>query len=119
MGGTIAAVRSDGFDFNITERQATISLPLADDGVAEGSETATFTIEPNDPYQINPAATEVTFALADTPDQATVPEESESNSTLPEANPLVLARIALLHPSAAPFTIFLIPLRMSISTRLT
>jgi hypothetical protein len=74
-GGTIANLSEDGFDLTITERRAIISLPILDDGTSEGSETATFTLEPGDTYEINQAATGATFALADTPDQASVPEE--------------------------------------------
>ena len=97
VGGTIAAVRDDGFDFTITEQTATISLPVLDDGVAEGSETAIFTLIESDGYELNAAFNEATFTLADTLDQATVSEESEltgdeiSNSTLPEANALSLS----------------------------
>uniref|UniRef100_UPI00065055B9 DVUA0089 family protein n=2 Tax=Crocosphaera watsonii TaxID=263511 RepID=UPI00065055B9 len=96
-GGSIAALQEDGFDFTITEQTATISLPVLDDGVDEGSETATFTLEPGDNYELNPANNQVIFTLADTLDQATVAQESEligdeiSNSTLPEANPLSLS----------------------------
>ena len=90
-GGTIAAVQDDGFDFTITEQTATISLPVLDDGVDEGSEIATFTLELGETYELNPAATEVTFALADTIDQVSVPEEIEDNSTIAEANALGLS----------------------------
>ena len=97
-GGTISEVRSDGFDLTITEREATISLPVLDDGVDESSETATFTLEPSDTYEINAAAAGATFNLADTQDQLSVPQETEfgfsretSNSTIPEANALGLS----------------------------
>ena len=96
-GGTIAAVRDDGFDFTITEQTATINLPVLNDGMDEGSETATFTLEENETYELNAAATEATFTLADTLDQAAIPQESEligdgiSNSTLPQANTLGLS----------------------------
>ena len=96
-GGTIATVRDDGFDFTITEQTATINLPILNDGVDEGSETATFTLEANETYELNAAATVATFTLADTLDQAVIPQESEltgdglSNSTLPEANALGLS----------------------------
>jgi len=89
-GGTVAEVRDDGFDLTITEQTATISLPVLDDGVSEGSETATFTLEPSDTYEINQAATEATFTLVETLDQVAVAEEVESNDTLPEANTLGL-----------------------------
>ncbi|MEB3356616.1 MAG: serine hydrolase [Synechococcales bacterium] len=96
-GGTIAAVRDDGFDITISEQQATIRLPIVGDGVAEGSETATFTLEAGEGYELNQQATAATFILVDTLDQAAVPLESElignevSNSTLPEANVLGLS----------------------------
>ncbi|NEP18910.1 MAG: D-alanyl-D-alanine carboxypeptidase [Leptolyngbya sp. SIO4C1] len=90
QGGTIANLQDDGFDLTITEQDATISLPVLEDGTDEGRETATFILEPGDTYQINPAATEATFNLADTLDQVAVSEEVESNSTLSEANVLGL-----------------------------
>ena len=96
-GGTIAAVREDGFDLTITEQTATISLPVLDDAIEEGGETASFTLEESDNYELNAAFNEATFTLADTLDQATVAEESEligdeiSNSTIPEANALSLS----------------------------
>ncbi|MEL6351880.1 MAG: amidase family protein [Cyanobacteria bacterium J06627_28] len=96
-GGSIAAVRDDGFDLTITEQTATISLPVLSDGVAEGSETASFALVESDDYELNAAFNEATFTLADTLDQATVAEESElfgdeiSNSTIPEANALSLS----------------------------
>ncbi|MEL6137270.1 MAG: DVUA0089 family protein, partial [Cyanobacteria bacterium J06628_6] len=96
-GGTIAAVNADGFDLTITEQTATISLPVLDDGVAEGSESASFALVASDRYELNAAFNEATFTLADTLDQATVSEESElmgdeiSNSTIPEANALSLS----------------------------
>ncbi|MEL7521475.1 MAG: pre-peptidase C-terminal domain-containing protein, partial [Cyanobacteria bacterium J06553_1] len=81
----------------ITEQTTTISLPVLDDGVAEGSETASFALAASDNYELNAAFNEATFTLADTLDQATVSEESEltgdeiSNSTIPEANALSLS----------------------------
>ncbi|MEM9212789.1 MAG: SGNH/GDSL hydrolase family protein [Cyanobacteria bacterium P01_F01_bin.150] len=93
-GGSIAAVSTDGFDLTITEQTATISLPVLNDGVDEGSETASFALEASDDYELNAAFNEATFTLADTLDQATVSVESEligdeiSNSTIPEANAL-------------------------------
>ncbi|MEM9219708.1 MAG: PPC domain-containing protein [Cyanobacteria bacterium P01_F01_bin.150] len=96
-GGTIAAVSADGFDFTITEQTATISLPVLDDGVAEGSETASFALVASDDYELNAAFNEAVFTLADTLDQATISAESEligdeiSNSTIPEANALSLS----------------------------
>lgn len=90
-GGTIAEVRDDSFDLTITEREATIGLPILEDGTNESSETATFTLEPSDSYEINQAATFASFTLVDNPGQVSVPEEVESNSTLTEANALGLS----------------------------
>ncbi|MGD1930412.1 MAG: DVUA0089 family protein [Leptolyngbyaceae cyanobacterium] len=90
-GGTIAAVRDDGFDVTITEREATVSLPILDDGMNEDSETATFRIEPSDSYETVQIFNEVTFLLSDTPGQVSAPEEIEGNSTLSEANSLGLS----------------------------
>ena len=91
-GGTIAEVRSNGFDLTITEREATISLPILDDGTSEGSETATFTLEPSDTYEINAAAAEAAFTLADTVGQiSSASGDIETNNTIPEANSLGLS----------------------------
>ena len=90
-GGTVTEVRDDGFDLTLTEQQVSVSLPILEDGTNEGSENATFTIDSGDSYEINPAFNEVTFALADTIDQITVPAEIEDNDTLAEANPVSLS----------------------------
>ena len=90
-GGTIAALRDDGFDLTIIEQEATIALPVLADDVSEGSETATFTLEPDDTYEINAAATEASFTLVETLDQASVSEEVEGNDTLSEANAIGLS----------------------------
>ncbi|MEL6385621.1 MAG: hypothetical protein AAFQ89_24795 [Cyanobacteria bacterium J06626_18] len=86
-----AAVRDNGLDITLTERQASVSLPILDDGIDEGSETATFTIEPSDSYETVSVFSEVSFLLGDTPGQASTPEEIEGNSTLSEANALGLS----------------------------
>ena len=90
-GGTLAAVRDNGLDITLTEREATVSLPILDDGINEGSETAAFTVEPGDGYETVDILAEVNFFLGDTPGQASSPEEIEGNSTLPEANALGLS----------------------------
>ncbi len=93
-GGTINNLREDGFDLTITERQATIALSVLDDGLEEGGETATFTLESSGAYEINQAAAAVTFGLADTPDQVVgVSEELEGNDTLTDANGLSLSTL--------------------------
>ena len=91
-GGTLAAVRDDGFDVTLTEREATVSLPILDDGIAEGGEIATFRVEPGDGYETAEAVAEVTFSLGDTlGQQGSVPEEIEGNNVLPDANALGLS----------------------------
>ncbi|MEM8827922.1 MAG: pre-peptidase C-terminal domain-containing protein [Cyanobacteria bacterium P01_G01_bin.19] len=92
QGGTIAEVGDDGFDLTITEREATIRLPVLEDGVNEGSETATFTLQPGDTYEIVSPIAEAAFILTDTPDQVAVsPEEVEENDTLSQATALSLS----------------------------
>ena len=90
VGGAIAAVRDDDFDLTITEQTAIVSLPILDDGLTEGSETATFTLVPGDAYEVNQELTEATFILADTLGEVSIPEEIEGNNTLAEANALGL-----------------------------
>ncbi|MEM1281753.1 MAG: PPC domain-containing protein, partial [Cyanobacteria bacterium P01_H01_bin.152] len=90
-GGTIAALRENGLDVTLTAREATVRLPILEDGLDEGIETATFTVEPGDGYETAEAVAEVTFSLSDTPGQTSAPEEIEGNSTLSEANALGLS----------------------------
>ncbi|MEM9274637.1 MAG: DVUA0089 family protein [Cyanobacteria bacterium P01_F01_bin.143] len=90
LGGSIAAVRTDGFDLTITEPTATINLPVLDDGITEGSETATFILEPGDNYETNQELVEAVFILSDTITEVSVPEEIEGNDTIADANALGL-----------------------------
>ena len=90
QGGTIANLSNEGFDLTITEREATISLPILEDGINEGSETANFTLEPGNTYELNAAATIATFALADTIDQVSIPTEIERNNVISQASALGL-----------------------------
>ena len=90
-GGTLAAVRENGLDITLTEQEATVSLPILDDGIDEGGEAVTFRVEPGDGYETAESVAEVSFSLGDTlGQQASAPEEIERNSTLPEANALGL-----------------------------
>ncbi|NEP16792.1 MAG: hypothetical protein F6J97_07785, partial [Leptolyngbya sp. SIO4C1] len=62
--------------FTITEQTATLSLPVANDGNAEGVETVSLTLAApgsNDDYQIDPEANTATFTIVDT--AADVPPE--------------------------------------------
>ncbi|MEO1183750.1 MAG: PPC domain-containing protein, partial [Cyanobacteria bacterium J06636_27] len=69
-------------DLTITEQTATVGLPVANDGVAEGMETAVFTLVEGEGYEINPEASGNSFTIVDT--AAEVPAapiiESRSNS---------------------------------------
>ncbi|MEM1280959.1 MAG: DVUA0089 family protein, partial [Cyanobacteria bacterium P01_H01_bin.152] len=90
-GGTLAAVRENELDITLTEQVTTVSLPILEDGIDEDNETATFTVEPGEGYETAEAVAEVAFFLADTPGEASTPEEIEGNSTLPTANALGLS----------------------------
>ena len=85
-GGEVVGVSDDGtgFDFKITDQSATIELPIADDGIAEATETATFTLQPGTGYMVSPAANGGEFTLSDTV-IAAPPIDTESNDTLDTA----------------------------------
>jgi CubicO group peptidase (beta-lactamase class C family) len=53
------------FNFTITEQNAQISLPVLNDGEIEAEETATFTVETGEGYEVNPDAQTVTFTIVD------------------------------------------------------
>lgn len=59
-------IADSNFNFTITEQNAQISLPVANDGETEGEETATFTIEAGEGYEVNPDAQTGTFTIVDT-----------------------------------------------------
>lgn len=92
MGGEITNVGEDGFHFNITEMEASISLPILDDANEEFLEEAVFTVESGEGYQVNPEADGGTFTLVNTPDQVppATTELEESNDTIEFAQPLGL-----------------------------
>jgi hypothetical protein len=69
--------------FTITDINASIELPIADDGEDEAIEEAVFTLESGDGYQVDPDASVGTFSLVDTLDQVPAPTEvSEPNDTI-------------------------------------
>lgn len=86
MGGEIVGVNGDGtgFDFKIVEQNATIELPIANDGETEGIESAVFTLEPGTGYLVNPSENEGTFILSDEPVVAP-PTDEETNDTIATA----------------------------------
>jgi len=83
-GGAISGVTDTGFDFTITEQSAVIELPVANDGEAEGIETATFTLQPGTGYLVSPADSGGEFTIGDMP-IAAPPSDSESNDTIATA----------------------------------
>ncbi|MEM8827919.1 MAG: pre-peptidase C-terminal domain-containing protein [Cyanobacteria bacterium P01_G01_bin.19] len=90
-GGSIAAVTADGFDLTLTEQSVTVNLPVLDDGVSEGSETATFTLQPGANYEVAEGVSEATFTVVDTLEQVSNPEEIEVNDTIADANAIGLS----------------------------
>ncbi|UKP00018.1 serine hydrolase [Nostoc sp. UHCC 0870] len=53
------------FNFTITEQNAQISLPVLNDGEIEGEETATFTVEAGEGYEVDSNANSGTFTIVD------------------------------------------------------
>ncbi|MEM8827923.1 MAG: spondin domain-containing protein [Cyanobacteria bacterium P01_G01_bin.19] len=77
-GGGVVNIGNDGtVDILVTEQTATVNVAVSDDGVAEGLETAVFTLVDGDRYQIGEEAEEnsSSFTLVDT--TAVVPPEAE------------------------------------------
>ena len=69
--------------FTITEQTATISLPVANDGAAEGIETVSLTLaEPGEDanYQVDPVTNTAAFTIVDTADE--VPPEPITDGRL-------------------------------------
>ncbi|MEM6404472.1 MAG: serine hydrolase domain-containing protein, partial [Cyanobacteria bacterium P01_D01_bin.116] len=58
-------INDENFDFTITEQDAQISLPVLNDGEIEGQETATFTVEAGEGYQVDSNANSGTFTIVD------------------------------------------------------
>ncbi|BAB74354.1 Ig-like domain-containing protein [Anabaena sp. FACHB-709] len=83
-GGTIVAVREDGFDLSMTAQRAVIDLPVKNDGITEGTETAVFSLQPGTGYIIGETNNQAIFTIVDalTPLSA----EIESNDTIATAN---------------------------------
>jgi Ca2+-binding RTX toxin-like protein len=85
-GGELVSASPDNtsFTFRIKQKTASVSVAVANDGKAEPLETAIFSLEAGDGYQVNPEANSGTFKIVDTPDQAPGSTE-ESNDTLETA----------------------------------
>ncbi|MEL7330658.1 MAG: pre-peptidase C-terminal domain-containing protein [Cyanobacteria bacterium J06560_2] len=81
-GLAVAESFPEQITFTITEQTATISLPVANDGTAEGLEVVALTLaEPGeeDAYQVDPVTNTATFTIVDT--AAEVPAEPITEST--------------------------------------
>ncbi|MCC5602100.1 pre-peptidase C-terminal domain-containing protein [Nostoc favosum] len=87
-GGSITAVRADGFDLKFTSQEVLIELPVKNDGVAEGTETAVFTLLAGTGYVIGESS-QATFTILDTPQPLSA--EIESNDTIATANNTLLS----------------------------
>ncbi|MBE9064024.1 calcium-binding protein [cf. Phormidesmis sp. LEGE 11477] len=84
-GGEIVGVREDGFDILLTDFTVLVDLPVAADGEAEGLETASFSLEVGDGYEVNEAFSSGSFDIADTTNEIPAGALNQRNDTLPEA----------------------------------
>ncbi|MBE9215027.1 pre-peptidase C-terminal domain-containing protein [Plectonema cf. radiosum LEGE 06105] len=93
-GGNIVSIDDATVNVLITEQTATVTVPVKDDGIVEGLETAVFTlVEPpaDAGYQIglNPQANQSSFDIYDTVNNAPVIVlDVESNDTIATSTPL-------------------------------
>ena len=72
---------SEELNFTITEQNAQISLPVANDGETEAEETATFTIEDGNRYEIDPDAQTTTFTILDSLEELILTPVTDDNTT--------------------------------------
>ena len=59
-------IADENFNFTITEQNAQISLPVANDGEIEGEEIVTFSLEAGEEYEVDSNAQTGTFTIFDT-----------------------------------------------------
>ncbi|MEM8780044.1 MAG: hypothetical protein AAGF26_14455, partial [Cyanobacteria bacterium P01_G01_bin.49] len=90
-GGEIVNVREDGFDILLRDFTTLINLPVAADGEAEGLETASFSLEVGDGYEVNDDFSSGSFDIVDTADEIPADALNQRNDTLPEAIPIELS----------------------------
>ncbi|MBF2002174.1 MAG: pre-peptidase C-terminal domain-containing protein, partial [Synechococcales cyanobacterium M58_A2018_015] len=86
-----AAPDNTSFTIRVTSQTPTVEITIADDGVVEELETATFSIVPGAGYEVSPTASVATFTLVDTPaDIPPISQETDTgaagNDTLQTAN---------------------------------
>ena len=88
-GGEIVEVREDGFDIRLTDFTVLVDL-LAADGEAEGLETASFTLETGDGYEVNEDFGSGEFTIADITEEVPA-NTSEPNDIIPLASNIELS----------------------------
>lgn len=84
-GGEIVNVRSDGFDIRLRDFTTLINLPVASNGETEGLETASFTLEAGDGYEVNSDLSGGEFTLVDTAEEVPPGSLNKRNDILPLA----------------------------------
>ncbi|WP_414620894.1 pre-peptidase C-terminal domain-containing protein, partial [Calothrix sp. CCY 0018] len=89
-GGEIVNVREDGFDILLTDFTVLVDLPVAADGESEGLETAVFTLEAGDGYEVNEAFGSGEFTIGDTAEEVPF-NASEPNDAIPFASDIGLS----------------------------
>jgi Ca2+-binding RTX toxin-like protein len=80
-GARLAGVNADssGLTLRITQQTATVTLPVFDDDVTEGSDQFTFTVQPSSSYTVAPNASAVTLTILDQPPPAPVNQAPVAN----------------------------------------
>ncbi|MEL6383139.1 MAG: serine hydrolase domain-containing protein [Cyanobacteria bacterium J06626_18] len=73
------------FNVTLTEATAAVSLPVVNDGVVEGQETATFTVQPGANYIVNPNAQTSSLTLIDSEDDISMSLPDRVITALDEA----------------------------------
>ncbi len=77
-------IADENFNFTITEQNAQISLPVANDGEIEGEEIVTFTLEPGEEYEVDSNAQTSTFSIFDTFDETNIIKPTVSFTSEPK-----------------------------------
>ncbi|NJR39338.1 MAG: hypothetical protein HC781_11610 [Leptolyngbyaceae cyanobacterium CSU_1_4] len=85
-----------GFDFTVTSRTATITLPIFPDNQAEGLQTVTYTLQPSSSYTVDASARSAIVNFVDNPSQVPIPAPIPTPAPSPVTPP-----ISLLQPTAA------------------
>ena len=82
-------INDNVLEFTITEPEASIRIPVSDNGETEGEETASFTLESGEGYEVNSDNNGGEFIISDNSDTTILDPELPSPSpspTEPEAN---------------------------------